>query len=179
MIFILIGFLFVALDMLMTVAGNMLLELPPDFLGYLLIGIGARQWRKEEKAFEVTATFSWVGAGVSGFLFLLRLLSNNIAPTSMMVILELAESVLMAVVIFLLITAMRNRERDLELNLYTMVMRWLWIAMITALAVSYIGQLVDLLGSIASLVCDLVMLAIFLLLWNGLQLLKEEKEEQE
>ena len=90
MTLILVGFLFVALDILMKVGtAGMVLELPPDFIGYLLIGMGATALRQENSNFDKARSFGWVAAGFSGFLFLLRMLSLSYAPTSVVVILEI------------------------------------------------------------------------------------------
>ncbi len=45
-------------------------------------------------------------------------------------------------------------------------------------ALNCAGQLIPLLGNITSLVSDVMSLAIFLLLWNAFQLLKEAEEEE-
>ncbi len=177
MILILVGFLFVALDVLLNLGNSMILELPPDFLGYLLLGMGAARLKMDSRYMDKARSFAWVAAGFSGFLFLLRLLSLSYAPVSVVILLELAELALMVIVVYLLMSYIREKEKITQLPLYSKVLWWLWIALMGVLALNYAGQLIPLLGSITSLVSDILCLAIFLLLWNALQLCKEADEE--
>ena len=179
MMLILVGFLCIALDVLLKVGNTaMVLELPPDVLGYLLIGMGATRFRMDSRNMDKLRSFGWVSAAVSGFLFMLRLLSLSYAPVSVVIILELAELALMVIVVYLLMSYVKEKEQITQLPLYSKVLWWLWIALMAVLALNYVGQLIPLLGSITSLVSDLLCLAVFLLLWNAFQLLKEAEEEE-
>ena len=108
---ILIGFLFIALDVLLNLGNSMVLELPPDFLGYLLIGMGAARLQMDSRNMDKLKSFGWVSAAVSGFLFLLRLLSLSYAPVSVVIILELAELALMVIVVYLLMSYVKERKK--------------------------------------------------------------------
>ena len=180
MLLILIGYLFISLDALMSLGeGGMLLELPPDFLGYLLMSIGAGKLQEESRFFQKGKGFGYMAAGVSGFLFLLRLLSLSYAPMSVLISLEVAELVLMAVNVYLLISGLRELEQTKQLKLHGKTMWWLWIGLIVVMAVAYPGQMFPVIANITSLAMDLLCLILFVFFYMAHQALQEAREEQE
>lgn len=174
MLLILVGYLLVCLDVLMQVGeSGMILEMPPDFIGYLLMAVGASKLRDESRFFMKARGFGYMAAGVSGFLFCLRMLSLSYTPMSVLISLEVAELVLMAVNIYLLISALRELEQEKKLQLHGKVLRWLWIALLVVLAAAYIGQIFPVVSSITSLAMDLLSLTIFVFLYLAYQKLQE------
>ena len=174
MFLLLIGYLIIALDALVRI-GGLVWELPPDFIGYLLIAIGAGKLARENPPFSVAKSFSIVAAGVSGFLFLLRLLSLAYAAASLLIILEIAELVLMVIVVRLIISGLRELENQTGLSLQSNILKYIWIALIVVLAASYLGQIFTTVSGITSLVADLVSIGFFVILFFAYQTYREAK----
>ena len=176
MFLILIGYLIIALDVLVGI-GGMVWELPPDFLGYLLIAIGAGKLAAENTPFAKTKSFGFVAAGVSGFLFLLRLLSLAYAATSILITMEVAELILMIIVVRLIIAGLRELENKTGLSLQSNILKYIWIALILALVAAYLGQIATTVSGITSLILDLVSLGFFVFLFFAYQTYREFEEQ--
>ena len=174
MLLILIGYLLIALDVLVGI-GGLVWELPPDFLGYLLIAIGAGKLALENPGFALAKSFSFVAAGVSGFLFMLRLLSLSYAATSILIIMEVAELVFMIIIVRLLISGLGKMEKQTGLSLQYKVLKYLWIGLIVAIVAAYLGQIFPTVNGITSLVLDVVSLGMFAFFYFAYQTIKEAK----
>ncbi len=172
MLLILIGFLLIALDVLVGI-GGLVWELPPDFLGYLLIAFGAGHLRNENPPFDKARSFGFLSAGVSAFLFLLRLLSLAYATPSILITMEVAELVLMVIVVRLLIAGLGEMEKQTGLSLQSKILKYLWIGLIVAVVAAYLGQIFPTVSSITSLVMDVVSLGIFVFFYFAYQTLRE------
>ena len=172
MLLILIGYLFIALDALVGFAG-MVWELPPDFVGYLLIAFGAGKLRDDNPPFAKARSFGFLSAGISGFLFLLRLLSLAYATPSILITMEVAELVLMVLVIRLLIAGLDEKAKQTGLSFQTKIMKYLWIALIVVLVLAYLGQIFPVVNSFSTLAVDLVSLGIFVFFYFAYQTIRE------
>lgn len=163
----LFGFLFLALDVGLQITESMMLELPPDFLGYLMIAFGMRQFREDSKHFANASTFGWMGAGVAGFLFCMKTLSLNEGTTSLWIILELAELVLTILVTYLMIGGIRDQEQEMGLHLSGTIMKWVLVAYGVLLMASYLLQIFVTVGSIVALAADVAAVALFVMFFNA------------
>lgn len=176
MIIVLIGYLFMALDVLASFGSGGVIELPPDFVGYLLIAFGMSRMKDQSRFFTKAISFGVVGAILAGFVFFVRLLSLSYTASTAVILLEVAEIVMMMIVLYLVIRGLRDVEAERGLQMYGNVMKWLWVAMFVILAASYAVQIFDVWSQIATLATDLISLAIFLFLYNGFQTIKEAGE---
>ena len=153
--------------------GGLVWELPPDFLGYLLIAIGAGSLRRENPGFTKARSFGFMAAGVSGFLFLLRLLSLAYATPSILITMEVAELVLMIIVVRLLLAGLGEKEKQTGLSLQYNVLKYLWIGQIVAIVAAYLSQIFPTVNGITSLILDIVSLALFVFFYFAYQTLRE------
>lgn len=169
----LIGFLFIAFDVGVTLAGNMKLEVPPDFLGYLLILIGMHRCREESRHFANARSFSWVGLILSGLWFGIKLTGIKNMPFSVPVIIELAELVVSIIVIYLLVAAIREQEELMQLRLGGKALKWVWIGYSVLLVLSYVLQLFGIVGIVVMMVSDLMAVPLFFMLFNAFGTLQD------
>lgn len=176
MIIILIGYLFMALDVLAGFGTNGVIEIPPDFVGYLLIAFGVSKMKEQSRFFMKGISFGVVGAILAGFLFFVRLLSLSYTASTAVILLEVAELIMMMIIFYLVIRGLRDVEAEKCLTLYGNVMKWLWVGMFVILVASYAVQLFDIWSQIATVVTDLISLALFLFLYNAFQTIKEAEE---
>lgn len=163
----LIGFLFIAFDVGLRLTESVNLEVPPDFLGYLLILIGMHKCREESRHFANARSFSWVGLILSGLWFGIKLTGIKNMPFSVPVIMELAELAVSIIVVYLMVAAIREQEELMQLRLGGKILKWVWIGYSALLVLSYVLQLFGWIGSVFALIADLTAVALFFMLFNA------------
>lgn len=176
MLLVIVGLALILLDIAIAPENTgMVIELLPDFIGYALVLIGIRREVRYGGVFQKAMIVSLCGAVAGAVLYAMKALGFGLSAAMTILLLEVFELLLMVVLLFLIVRAFRELEQDLQLQLKAKPLLYLWLCYTLSVAAAYIAQLTVSVGGIASLVSDLLAIAMLYLLYTNYLTLQEKE----
>lgn len=139
--YMLVGALFLALSLILNGPGGQMIDLAPDFVGYLLLAHGAKEvnhWSKHFRKIEKTGILFAIYAFVTWGRDALNLMGGGISVLSFVV--DLLEVGVRMAVLLWIFQGFHAVELQTDFELRSVVMKYIWIAL-TVLSVinTFIG----------------------------------------
>ena len=153
---LLLGLVFVMLDMELTSPSGMVIGLLPSAVGYILVLLGMKEMRLFSHIFTKGTGLALGAAVASGSMYVSDLMGSaaNISMTSLLV--GLAELVLRTLVIYFITKSLRDMEKEYDLELRGKTLHWVWLAMTVVTAISYGCFWIPVVSGIAGLASGLL-----------------------
>ncbi len=175
MLWIITGLVLILLDIAIAPGDTgAMIELLPDFIGYGLVLFGIRREKEHAAVFHKAMLISLCGAVASAILYGLKALGFGTTAVMTVLLMEIFELVLMVVLLFMITRAFRELEQDLQQNMKGKPLFYLWLCHTVAVVLSYAFQTEAAIYSLASLLSDILAVAIIYLMYTNYQSLKEE-----
>lgn len=117
-------------DFNITFAGNRVLDLAPDVLGYIFIILGMRGFGRYSHKFVTAYKVAHFAAVAAGAVLLTSLVIGRDAMSMVIVLMGIAAMILEVIMLYSLANGFSDMERDMEINMQS---KWLKI---TAIAIA-------------------------------------------
>ena len=153
---LLLGLVFVMLDLDLTSQSGMVIGLLPDAVGYILVLMGMKEMRLFSHIFTKGTGLTLGAVVASGSIYVFHLMGGAGTISMTALLMGLAELILRTLIIYFITKGLRDMEQEYDMELRGKTLHWVWLAMTVITAVSYISAWIPLVSGIAGIASGLL-----------------------
>lgn len=162
---LLLGLVFVTLDLDLTSESGMVIGLLPDAIGYILMLLGMKEMRLFSHVFSKGTAWALGAIVASGSMYVFRLMGGAGSINMTTLLMELAELILRSLVVFFVTKGVRDMEEEINVEMRGKILHWLWLGMTVITTVAYLCVWIPVVSSIAALASGLLAICYLVLFY--------------